>query len=328
MNFIKVLIVSKILGLSLVISSVSLAGNDFTPSDNIAKKAVVSVWMRVSSPLNYLKMSPYGNFLAFSDPNGRDLRVLEIRTAKIYEVSKHFVGPSLFWAPDDCRLFFTEQYKTYDEKVASALKTYDCSTKRSALLDTYSNIISFLTFDPREMKVHLLSKGSIHRKTINIANQRLDIWKVPSKLKQRRWIAAESGIFMFSNDGKNITKLDDDDSGVQSFDLSSDGENMVWATKQGNVFVSRGGDEPEKIGDGIDPKWHPNRHLIVYSAAKKLGSKIVDYDLAIADENNKIKFITVTPYKERWPNWNKDGSQIVFTAEGITDIFVADFQDL
>lgn len=123
-----------------------------------------------------------------------------------------------------------------------------------------------------------------------------------------------------------MVRLDDDGSGVDSFDLSPDGQTIAWATKSKKVYTSKAGEKPTMIGFGRDPAWHPERHLLVYAAARMVGKTPVSFDLRLADSKGSGKFLTSTQFvDERWPQWQSSGHKILYTLDRTTDLFLLDF---
>ena len=59
-------------------------------------------WLRISSPMYNMKISSNGEFIAFTDKAGFNLKVLETVSRNVYMVSPHMVMGSFFWSQDGC----------------------------------------------------------------------------------------------------------------------------------------------------------------------------------------------------------------------------------
>ena len=87
------------------------------------------------------------------------------------------------------------------------------------------------------------------------------------------------------------------------------------------------GGKPSVIGMGFDPKFHPEKELILYAGSRKVGDKTVDTDLRLTDIKGSAKWLTYSQASgERWPQWSKDGRKIIYSIGGTTDIYRLDFR--
>lgn len=288
-------------------------------------------WLRLSSSLYNIKVSPTGDFIAFTSKDGDNLRVLEVGSKNVYQVSPNMVSQSFFWSPDKCRLFYSELVKEVDNKnkkgndnvkpsngVVTNLKGYDCAKKKSSLIDQYDNVTGFLTFSPKNYSMMLLSSGKIHQKKILIEGK-----KSPDR-KGIRWVVSSKGVFLLSQDGSTLKRVMDDESGVESFDISNDGYSVIWSTGAENIYVALNSSKAKRIATGKDPKWNKNGKTFVY-VAKREGTQD-KYDIKISDLEGNSKYLTSTiSLKERYPNWYKE-DKIIYTMEDSTDLFLISFK--
>lgn len=292
-------------------------------------KPVTTPFLRVDNALNTMKVDPKGRFIAYVRDGGLGLSVVDLKTKAIFNVTDAQVGASYFWSPDGFRLFYRELVKKHDEptKVVSLVKAYDCALGRSVLLDDLPFPTGILTFDPRDLRMHLMSAHGIRTKRIYFPDERLARWQVSQRNEQGKWMATQGGILWVTQGGYAMRRLEDDGSGLDSFDIAPDGSAIAWATKAGRVYLTKSGKNPVFVAYGRDPKWHPEKPQLVFAGARMVGNTAVSYDLRLADAKGAGKFLTSTQYSdERWPHWHPRGAQIIYTVAKTTDVYLMDFK--
>ena len=178
------------------------------------------------------------------------------------------------------------------------------------------------TFDPRDLTFQLMYNKGIKVKKIYYPNNRLAKWQVGRRTRGMKWLATPKGMLVVKDGGKSYAKLADDDSGLASFSIASKGQAVLWGTNAGNIYLQRDEGEVRYVARGRDPCWHPLDELYVYSKARYVGQKLVDYDLYFADMFGRGRYLTHTPFsRERYAVWRNKGKQLLFTREKTTDIF-------
>ena len=307
------------------VSTVAAATGTSEPPATL--KTIATPYLRTNQALHHLRMDPKGRFLAFGGDDGQNLWLADLKSQDIFQVSHGYVGGAFAWAPDGIRLFFREQVRQADGSVASILSAYDSALSRSVTLERIKGPTSYLTFDPRDLRLQLLSPGGIHSKRIYFPDERLARWQVGQRAEEGKWLATQQGILWVTQGGLAMRRLDDDGSGIESFDVSPDGNRIAWATRGGKVYLSHDGRLPQLVGPGRDPRWHPDRPEIIYAGGRVVGDTTIGYDLRLADLNGAGRFLTATQYSnERWPQWHPNGRQIIYTIAHTTDVYVMEFK--
>jgi hypothetical protein len=312
-------------------AAATASGSEAAVGSGFGVKTITSPYIRANDQLDHMRLDPKGRFLAFIGPGGMGLSVVDIKSKSIWKVSEGQVGQSFFWAPDGYRLFYREQARAatgeHVGQISSTLRAYDAYLNRSVTIDDMPFATGLLTFDPRDLRMHLLGPKGIRTKRIYFPDERLAKWQVAQRNESGRWLATQRGILWVTQGGYAMRRLEDDGTELQSFDISPDGTTMAWATAGGRVYSSKDGRTPVQIGYGRDPQWHPNRPLLLYAGARMVGNKAVSYDLRISDTKGVGKFLTSTQFSdERWPQWHPKGHQILYTMARTTDVFVLDFK--
>jgi hypothetical protein len=211
--------------------------------------------------------------------------------------------------------------------VKSEFKAYDSYLNRSLSLDTIDGSSGFPTLDPRDYSAYIVHEKGILSKRLEFPGERFGKWQGKKKTEGGAWVATQKSILWLSDLGLTLKSLEDDGSGVESFDISPDGKRMAWATRNGRVYTAELGDKVVYIGRGRDPRWHPQRTLLLYAAGRSVGPRIYDYDVRVSDPNGHGRFVTITPDRsERWPQWFEADS-ILFTVPGTTDVWRQDLRE-
>lgn len=289
-------------------------------------KMVSTPFVRGDDAMDHLRLDPKGHFAAFIRGGGRGLSVVDLKTKQIFDVTKAQVGASFFWSPDGYRLFYRELSLDEHSAVQSTVKAYDAYLNRSIKLDELPYSTGFLTFDPRDLRMHLMSPAGIRTKRIYFPDERLARWQVSLRNESGKWLATQKGMLWVTQGGYAMRRLQDDDTGVESFDISPDGNTVAWATNYGRIYVSKKGHDASFFAWGRDPRWHPTKSMLVFAGGRMVGETAANYDIKIADLNGATRFLTATQYSsERWPQWHPNGQQILYTVAKTTDLFLLDF---
>lgn len=279
-------------------------------------------WMRLPGEAFNLKVSPNGRAAIYTDRAGFNLSHIDLNTQKIFRISKMRTGGSAFFSPDGYRVFYRELMKTSSAPVLSTIKTYDTYSKKVVEIARIASSSGFLTFDPRDMRFQIMHPKGIMSKMIVLPDQRLAKWQLAQDTQNGKWLASPKGMLWLSHSGFSMRKLVDDQSGLQSFDIAPDGTGCTWATHNGGIYISHLGQQPQRIGYGFDPKWHPHQKLIAYAGARKTGTVIVSTDLRVSDMQGDGRWLTFDgTTNERWPAWSQDGSEIIYSMANTTDIY-------
>ena len=284
-------------------------------------------WLRLQNEISHLKVDHTQFFLAFQEQKPKPaLKVLDLRTKKIFSVeSDKKYGPGTFWAPGGSRIFFLSAF--HNEKLnrpQSDLKTFDLALKASVPIASFPHKVGFPSFDPRDYQIYLLHEKGIHRRRLKFPTQRIADWQYQNTQKDGYWVTGPKGVLWVSNNGISIRRMKDDKKPITSFDVSSDGRAIAWATEGGNIYVSKDGIESTLLDRGQDPVWHPGRTLLAYAGGRKVGNKIISFDLKVSDLSGRKRWLTATQFSsERWPGWIGKGSrQLIYTKSKTTDLYV------
>jgi len=175
--------------------------------------------------------------------------------------------------------------------------------------------------------LQLMSLDGIRTKRIYFPGERLARWQVAQRNEPGKFLATQKGIIWVTQGGYAMRRLKDDAAALDSFDISPDGNWIAWATTEGHIYASHNGKTPKLIGFGRDPRWHPEKPLLVYAGARMVGNHVINYDLRVADMKGGGRFLTSTQYSdERWPQWHPKGNQILYTIAKTTDVYLLDFK--
>jgi len=313
----------KILALAIGIQILAL------PLVGEASSPVASPWLRLPDAPANLSLNRQGTWLAFTRPDGSQLQLLNLETSNVYLVTPHVVGPSIFWSPDGFRLFYRKSFLSKgSDQINSAIQAYDVSSHRWITVDQFPFQTGYLTFDPKDKRMYLMTPAGIRSNRLYSPDERLARWQIALRNTQGSWNATQTSIIWLTHGGLTLNALEDDLTGIESFDISPDGRSIAWATNKHRVYISREGAKPHFVGYGRDPKWHPNRTLLVYAGARRIGNRNVSYDVRLYDlSNNTGRFLTALhDSNQRWPIWCEKGQRIYYTRERSTDLFELEFK--
>lgn len=298
-----------------------------TPSLAVVQSVITKPWLRLESGAENLQLNRHATWLAYTLPDGNELRLIELATGRILQVSNQRVGPSFFWGPDGMRLFYREIQPISTTQVESRISAFDTALKKSVPIRTLPDVSGYLTFDPRDLRFQVLHANGILTQKLYFPDQRLAKWQVSKANNRGKWLATQKSMLWVTELGHKMAALKDDGSGVASYHIAPDSSEAAWATNDGFVYRSKLGEEPELVGRGRDPVFHPKKPYLLYAAANMSGPKIVSYDLKIVDAHGSDRFLTRTPLAgERWPQWTADGKTIIYTSEHTTDLFRMEFK--
>jgi dipeptidyl aminopeptidase/acylaminoacyl peptidase len=294
------------------------------PNPKVSPEAI----LRTEGPLAAMRLNSDKTLMAFVDDRGQSLRIMDLNTQDIYEVTPHRVGTAFFWTPDGKRLFYRELVRD-GQAAMSAVKAYDTVRQSSVDLDQFAGSSGSLTLDPRDFTYYMMHEKGIASRRLDFPGERFARWQQRAKksIALGRYIATQKSILWLSDLGLTLNALKDDSTGIESFDISPDGTTIAWATLGHQIYISHLGETPNLLGYGRDPRWHESRPLLLYAAGRVMGTQVYDYDIRISDRKGRGRFVTHSPdVKERWPQWWSE-SEILFTREGSTDLWKLRFRD-
>ena len=291
------------------------------------KKAKLSALYRLPSTVTHMKLHPKGKYLAYLDGQNKQLKILNLKTKQILNIAKAQVGGSYFWSPYGFRLFY-RYIKKDTQGIKTQLAAYDLKLKKSVKVASVDGPSGLLTFDPRDLRLHLYYEKGILTRKIYFPGQRLASWQVSQNKSDSKFVATQKSILFLTDSGYTASKLVDDKSGIQSFDISPDGRSIVWATKDENIYVSQNGESPKYMAKGFDPQWHPHKEAFIFSGARKLGRKTVQHDIKLMNMFKQSRWLTNThATDERWPRWLHGATSLIYTVKNTTDIFTLNFEN-
>ncbi|MGQ4827607.1 hypothetical protein, partial [Enterococcus faecalis] len=88
----------------------------------------------------------------------------------------------------------------------------------------------YLSLDPRDLRLLLLGPKGIRTKHIYLPGERLARWQIAQRSDFGKWLATQQGILWVTQGGFAMRRLEDDGSGIDSFDIAPDGASLAWAT--------------------------------------------------------------------------------------------------
>lgn len=278
-------------------------------------------WLRLDNSLNYIKADPKkGRYVAYSDKIKGALHILDLKSQKNVMVSDKNIDGSFVWSPDGIRLIYREQVKE-NGKISGNLMVFDMFLNKSIKLDEISSQSGFITFDPRDYRLLLMHEDGVISKSLKLPDSRLAKWQLKTASQKGRWAAGPGGIVYLSPSGHEMKKLTGDGSGVESFDISPNGEKIVWTTNKSAIFYAEDGNEGKFLDVGRDAKWSNSSNQIIYAGAQLIGRKVSGYDIKLSDLHGNKKWITQTPLSmERWPEMLPNGT-VLYTKAASTDLY-------
>jgi Tol biopolymer transport system component len=311
----------KYLSLALLASSLLLVTKNLKAASSKSEP-----WIRVGSTLNHIKADPKkGRYIAYTDEKAGALYILDLKSKRTINVSDKAVDGSFVWSPDGVRLIYREQEKLKNT-VKGSLMVFDMFLNKKIKLDDIDSQSGYISFDPRDYKLLLMHEEGVIQKSIKLPDSRLAKWQMRKSSKTGRWVASPGGVVFLSPSGKEMKKLKDDNSGVDSFAISPDGSKIAWATKKAAIFVAHDGQDSSFLDYGKDPKWDSSSSRVVYSGAHLIGQKVSGFDLKISDLNKNRKWLTHTSLSnERWPEILPNGS-IIYTKASTTDLYTTEIK--
>lgn len=310
--------------LTVLITALSLLVNTRVGA---TKKSVYKVpFLRFSGDIHAPKVNTQSKYLAYTNQDGLGLKVVDISSGDVVLITKHKVGFDFFWAPIGYRLFYREMYLE-DSKIISEIKAYDLNLSKSISLEKLDGPTGFLSFDPRDYRFYAYHQSGIIRQQIKYPGERLAKWQIAQKNKSGFWVPTDNSILWVYHGGISMRQLNRDRTKIVSFDISPDGNSIVWADENEKVYLSQEGKEAKFLARGLDPSWHPNGQQILYAHSRIVNHKVLEHDIRIMDRHGRGKYLTNTYDKdERYPIWLKKSSSVLYTHKSGTDLFEASFR--
>jgi Tol biopolymer transport system component len=309
---------------ALIGAAMTLSAADL-PKPGHRQSSDIKAWLKIDTGVSHLKFNVDGRYLAFIPDGQSGIRIINTKNGNIIEPSGSFIGPSFFWSPDGNRLFYRELMPG-EKKTTSRIRAWDVILNKNIEMESFDGPSGLLTFDARDHRMLLMHEKGIKSKRLVFPDNRLAFWQKSQRRELGKWVMAQKGVTFVTDGGFVIKKLEDDQTGIESFDISPDGSTAAWATKSGKIYTSTNGEDPKFLDWGRDPQWHPERNILVYAGGRMVGTKASDFDIKITSPETRGSFLTASQDRaERWPTWHPDGQNIIYTVDGETTIHVLSF---
>lgn len=288
-----------------------------------ALEVITEPWLRVRDDIDSLKINTSATALLFETKAKPGLRYLNTYTRKYFSVTDDYVNGSYLWSPDGFRVFYRSLINS-KEKVTSIIKSFEIKTKKTEIIKTIDGPTGYLVYGTNTKEMQIMTPEGIQSFKIDYKNQPKNY---EANLKTNNWIVTNKSILWYDNASNSLKTVQTTEEEISSFSLSNDLGRIAWSTAKNKVYLSEQGSPASYLGRGRDPRWHPFKPLLVYAAARMLGSQIRDYDLRIIDMKYRAqKFLTNTPATEEIaPEWHPKGDKILFTKNKTTDIYLMQF---
>ena len=313
MSFIKILTIGSMIFWSSWVMNSARAGEEIT---------VLKPWLRADGSVSFMRRNRDMSMIAYIPDGSPGIRIIDTKSGNVYEATSEFTGGSFFWSPDNARLFFRELLHPGGNKITTTVKAWDSALKKTVTIDAFNGSSGMLSFDPRDQRMMLMHEKGIMTKRLVFPDERLAYWQTAHRTDKGKFVAAAGGMTYITQQGFAMNKMADDNTGIESFDISPNGDSVVWATKGGKIFISMQGEPARFLDFGRDPQWHPKQDMIIYAGARMVGNKAAQYDVKMSTSMGPGSFLTSSQDRsERWPMWSPDGTAVVYTVSGTTDIF-------
>lgn len=278
--------------------------------------------LRVDGSIEQPKISPDSHAIVYTSSSGQGLWVLRLIDGVVNKITNQQTKAAYLWAPDSSRIFYRELTKTKNGDSLSTLKAYDTAQNKSHEIATIEGSTSAPVFDPRDNRLRLMSRTGVKSFKLNYPMQRLARWQAATKGRFGYWLVGPDQIYWLSNKGVSLDEVANREGKILDFAVSPFGDYMAWSQSNGMVYMSKLGANPMAVAAGRDVSWHPDGKHLLFAMARKVGRKVVDHDIAIADTKGRTRTLLVKPESdERSPLWLKKSASIIYTHKGSTDLF-------
>lgn len=287
-------------------------------TSNLEAQPEQKIVYRAAHSLEQLKLSPKGDELAFIETYNKKLMVLDMETKKLKTLS-HFPHPNgrFFWSPYGYRLFFQEL-----NPAGHLIKSYNLKDKAIVVQAEPSDRTSFISFDPIRMALAYVQDKVLKIHQLAFYDNRIARWQKALRKTNGFFIVAPKAVFWIHQNQVQLKRLTQKNRKIGSFSVSPDGTMIAWSDDLNRLYLSENGSKPKLIDKGTDPNFHSQKPLLLYAGARSVGDAIFDWDIKVLDLKGKKRWLTQTPHSaERWPQFDDQRHQIIFTKERTTDLF-------
>ncbi|MCY4444561.1 MAG: hypothetical protein OXC44_07175 [Proteobacteria bacterium] len=289
-------------------------------------KATEKIWLRLREPVKNMTIDPlHRKRIAFVEIRTGILKTLHLPSKAVVTIEKGGIDRGFVWSPDGIRLIYRKQYRK-NNAIISKLMVYDHYINKHLTIHTLPSFSGYPTLDPRDHQLILLHNKGVVQKRLKLPRSRLARWQMLRGERHGRFAATPKGIMHISPSQRGMKRLLDDNSGLQSYAISRDGQYVVWATKRHGIYLAKdswnkNNPTPKLIAFGLDPTWSYNGKHILFSGARVVGDQVAGYDIRMINIHGKGSWITHSfNSQERWP-LSLAKHHILFTKEKTTDIF-------
>ena len=281
-------------------------------------------WLRLPEIPGKIRISPQNTHLAFIRKKDLNLMILDIHTKKIFSTVNDEVNKDGFiWMNHGHRLLIKQSYSSNKINPVTNILTFDVSSKKTVEISRTNSFSGHLSYDRIRNRIHYLHSGGVRTVQLYYPKTRLSLWQRFNSKNQGTWIVTKHKIYWRYVGAQKLRTIKKSSSQIISFDISKNGRHLAWETSSNKIFISTDGSPAKYITLGKFPKWHPETPLLVMACSRMLGNITAGSDLCLSDLNGNTNWLTSSTHKtEKWPQWLKNGQQIIYSKKNSTDLFV------
>ena len=287
------------------------------------------------------KISPNGNYLAFTNRNFKGIKVYDIKRRKTIKVTDlSGAGLNFTWAPGSFRIVYKTiiMSRNINNNSPRAITMANVKKRKKYAIEVFDIISGFKTqiyesfkpigppiWDNNGRRIYFLVKignKNIFKSYAFVYDRKSD--QIQNKKYSTFFYPTPTGLLTGSHGGTNVEKINPLNKRLETTLVSPNKKKIIFETITNRLYLSNiDGSKVTFISLGTHPQWAKDSSKFVFVRTNSLqNTAYSDIFLYSVDEKKLHKITNTHQAMETWPIWSHSNNSIFYSLKNNNGLYV------